>query len=40
MTGGYFAKSGWAPYADKEFPFAVDTRIFSRHIDMDGTLYP
>ena len=40
MEGGYFEKAGWHEYADKEWPFLIDTEIFCRHIDMDGTQYP
>lgn len=40
MEGGYFKKAGWDSYQDKEFPFLVDTDIFCRHIDVDGTQYP
>lgn len=40
MKDGYFRKAGWDEYQDKEYPFAVDTNIFCRHIDPDGTQYP
>lgn len=40
MKGGYFAKAGWTEYADKEYPFLVDTNIFCKHIGMDGQQYP
>lgn len=40
MEGGYFAKAGWGDYADKEFPFLVDTNIFVQHIDNNGQQYP
>lgn len=40
MEGDYFKKAGWDEYQDKQFPFLVDTNIFCRHIDMDGTQYP
>jgi hypothetical protein len=40
MKDGYFTKAGWPEYEDKEFPFLVDTSIFCKHIDMDGTQYP
>lgn len=33
MKGDYFRKSGWTEFADKEFPFVVDTGFFCRHID-------
>lgn len=40
MKDGFFKKAGWDDYQDKEYPFLVDTNIFCRHIDMDGTQYP
>lgn len=40
MEEGYLKKAGWDSYQDMEFPFLVDTNIFCRHIDMDGTQYP
>ena len=40
MEGGYFEKAGWHEYADKEWPFLVDTGMFCYHIDIDGTRYP
>jgi hypothetical protein len=40
IEGGYFEKTGWTEYQDKKWPFVVDTNIFCRHIDMDGTQYP
>ena len=33
-------KSGWDEFADKEFPFVVDTSIFCKHIDPNGVQYP
>ena len=38
MTGGYLKK--WPKVADKEFPYLIDTNIFCRHIDPDGTQFP
>lgn len=35
-----FKKAGWPEYADKEFPFLIDTSIFCKHIDWDGNQYP
>jgi hypothetical protein len=35
-----FTKAGWPEYAKKEHPFLVDTRIFVKHIDMDGVQWP
>lgn len=40
MEGGFFQKAGWDEYQEKEWPFLVDTGLFCRHIDMDGTMYP
>lgn len=35
-----FTKAGWPEYAKKEHPFLVDTRLFIKHIDMDGVQWP
>lgn len=35
-----FTKAGWPEFAKKEHPFLVDTRIFVKHIDMDGVQWP
>jgi hypothetical protein len=40
IDGGYLAKAGWHEYAEKQYPFLIDTNIFCRHIDIDGTVYP
>jgi hypothetical protein len=40
MRTGALKKAGWDEFADKEFPFVVDTSIFCRHIDMSGVQYP
>lgn len=40
MKDGIFKKAGWDAYQDMEYPFLVDTKIFCRHIDIDGTVYP
>jgi len=40
MKGNYFEKAGWHDYADKEFPFLIDTEIFCRHINPDGEMFP
>jgi hypothetical protein len=40
MKGDYFRKAGWEPYADMEFPFLVDTRIFVKHINPTGEVFP
>lgn len=35
-----FTKAGWPEYAKMEHPFLVDTRIFVKHIDLDGVQWP
>lgn len=40
IEGGYLAKAGWDEYADREWPFLVDTTIFCKHINADGTQFP
>lgn len=40
MKEGYFKKAGWDKYQDMKYPFLIDTRLFCRHIDPDGTQYP
>lgn len=40
IAGDYLRRSGWTAYADKEYPFLVDTGLFCRHIQPDGTQYP
>lgn len=40
MKDGFFEKAGWPEYQKKEFPFLVDTKIFVKHVDPSGTLYP
>lgn len=34
------ANGRWKKYAKKKYPFLVDTRIFVKHIDMDGVQWP
>lgn len=36
----YFEKAGWAKYQKMKYPFLVDTNIFTKHIDENGTQYP
>lgn len=38
IKGGYL--KDWPKVAKKEFPFLIDTSIFCRHIESDGTQYP
>lgn len=40
IDGEYFEKAGWPEYQKMEYPFLVDTKIFCRHIDPDGTQFP
>ena len=40
MEGNFFTKAGWKKYAKKEFPFLIDSNIFSKHIDPNGQQYP
>lgn len=38
IKGGYL--KDWPKVAKKKYPFLVDTNIYCRHIDADGTQYP
>ena len=40
MKEKVFEKAGWPEYQKKKYPFVVDTRLFCKHIDMDGVQYP
>jgi hypothetical protein len=40
MQDGFFAKSGWHEYQDKDNPFVVDTNILVGHIEQDGRMFP
>lgn len=40
VAGDYLRKSGWTEYAGRQYPFLVDTGIFCRHINPDGTQFP
>ena len=40
MEEDVFRKAGFEEFADKEFPFIIDTNVFCRHIDMDGVQFP
>lgn len=35
-----FKRAGWPDFAKKEFPFLIDTKVFCKHIDMNGRQYP
>jgi hypothetical protein len=39
-AGDYLAKAGFKTMAKKRWPVLVDTSLFCRHIDPDGTQYP
>lgn len=38
VKGGYLKK--WPAVAKKQYPLLVDTNIYCRHIDIDGTQFP
>jgi hypothetical protein len=44
IEGDYLRKAGWGAYVDnlpdKRFPFLVDTNLYARHINPDGTVFP
>lgn len=40
MRDGLFEKAGWPKFQKMKYPFLVDTRIFVKHIDMEGTQWP
>lgn len=40
IEGDYLRKAGWDEFADKEYPFLMDTSIFCRHINPDGEQFP
>ena len=40
ITEKYFEKAGWNKYQKMKYPFLVDTNIFTKHIDQNGTQYP
>jgi hypothetical protein len=42
MDGDYLRKAGWGVFADEhpQYPFLVDTNLFSYHINRDGTKFP
>ena len=39
-TANYLRKAGWADFADRQYPFLIDTDLFCWHINPDGTKYP
>lgn len=40
VQGDYLRKAGWTGYADKEYPFLVDTGLFCQHIQPSGETFP
>jgi len=40
IEGDYLTKAGWPKIAKKKYPFLIDTNIYCRHIDPDGTQFP
>jgi hypothetical protein len=40
MKDRIFEKAGWGEYQKMQYPFLIDTNLFSKHIDPDGTQYP
>lgn len=38
--GDYLKKAGFKSVENKRYPFLIDTNIFCRHIDPDGTQFP
>lgn len=42
MKEDYFTRAGWPEYADKEYPFLVDTNLMLGHInnDLSGQIFP
>ena len=40
IEGEYFKKAGWKKYQKKKYPFLVDTSIFCKHMNIDGSVYP
>lgn len=40
MEEGLLAKAGWPKFQKMKYPFLVDTRIFIKHIEPDGTMWP
>jgi hypothetical protein len=40
MKGNYFKRAGWDKYQEMKYPFLVDTNIFCRHINPDGSVFP
>ena len=44
MEGDYIRRAGWEKYWDEleepEYPFILDTRIFAKHTNPNGEMFP
>jgi hypothetical protein len=40
MSGNFLGKAGWDEYANLQWPFLVDTRIFCKHVNHEGEVFP
>ena len=40
IKGDYLTKAGFPKIAKKKWPFLIDTNIFAKHINPDGTQFP
>lgn len=40
IKGDYLTKAGFPEIAKKKYPFLIDTNIFAKHIEKDGTQFP
>jgi hypothetical protein len=40
IKGNYLEKAGWPKIAKMKYPFLIDTQIFAKHINPDGTQFP
>lgn len=40
MNEGLFRKAGWNKFQKMKYPFLVDTRLFVKHIDPNGVMWP
>lgn len=40
IKDGYLKKAGFDNVAERKFPFLVDTNIYCKHCDLDGTQFP
>lgn len=40
INGKYLAKAGWPEIGKRKYPFLIDSNIYCRHINPDGTQFP